>query len=305
MRRKDARDVYTVNAPPVLSMVLNPNGTIEFLAEIYESARRYHLFINLESVATLTPDAVAVMIATLQEDLVTRSTRVRGNYPLDEQAAAILAQSGFGEHVSLRAREGMPLKGTIKKVDHRGSRRIESETAKDLVDFALDGDPARRESLKPTYGFLLECMANTWEHAGTVRVRGTPGARHAKNWWATAFRHTDLGKSSFTFVDLGVGIFRSVELRRRLQAWLQKVGLLPDKEILRKLLRREIPSSTGLEYRGRGLPSIYEAAKEGRIRKLVIVANGACGDIETEEYTNLTTPFQGTFVYWEVPDAGT
>ena len=66
-----------------------------------------------------------------------------------------------------------------------------------------------------------------------------------------------------------------------------------------KLLRREIPSSTGLRYRGRGLPGIYEAFVAGRIANLVIVSNDAFGRLSTEEFFQLRSQFEGTFVYWE------
>jgi len=169
------------------------------------------------------------------------------------------------------------------------SHKAEPDRAKRLVDFAAS-NPVDRQRLKLTYGHLMECMANTHEHAGA-----RPGE---KMWWASVFKDTRRSCDCFTFIDMGVGIFHSQELGIRLL--VSKItGSRPD--ILHELLLGKIRSSTDKNYRGRGLPGLHDECIAGRIARLTIGTNDVIADVANGKYSTLPKGLRGVLLYWEVP----
>ena len=182
-------------------------------------------------------------------------------------------------------------KGAIVRQDLTiDSKRADGGFARKLVDFAVDNNPKGNLRLKGTYGHLLECMGNTYQHAG-----GAPGET---TWWASAFRDAARRCDCFTFIDMGMGIFNSVELSARLKLYNLTSLLRPN--ILRELLEGKIPSSTGKKYRGRGLPSIYKSALSDKLRRLVILTNNVYADTKANDFRTLGNDFEGVVLYWEV-----
>jgi len=118
-------------------------------------------------------------------------------------------------------------------------------------------------------------------------------------WWATVYADTGRGKICFTFVDTGVGIFRSVRIGTVRKIY-DLFGGKKDADILRDMLLGKVPSSTKLSFRGKGLPYMNRLAMEKRISSLVIVANDVFANVSSETFEQLRTPFHGTLVYWEI-----
>ncbi len=158
-----------------------------------------------------------------------------------------------------------------------------------LIDFAAN-EGANRRSLKVAYGHLLECMGNTHQHASDA-----PGEQP---WWASVFRDTRRHCDCFTFVDMGVGIFNSIELSIRLKLYNLVGRLRP--LILKELLEGNIPSSSGMPYRGRGLPSIYRSCIDGKVQRLVLVTNNVFADTAINDFRGLPQELKGVVLYWEV-----
>jgi hypothetical protein len=75
---------------------------------------------------------------------------------------------------------------------------------------------------------------------------------------------------------------------------------LPNTKLLRQILGGQIESATGLAYRGKGLPRIRRFLDDGKISRLVIVANDVYADVGADDFRVLQEPFKGTLVYWEI-----
>jgi hypothetical protein len=244
----------------------------------------------MKCVTKLTPDAIALLTASIK-NLSKRGIRVRGNYPTEPSANEAIRQSGFDDYFSdkpYKSERGQLVCEDRFDVD---SKRAEARLAKQLIDFASNG-PSVPPRLKCVYGHLVDCMTNTHEHAAA-----DPGT---ERWWASVFIDKERGCDCFTFIDLGVGIFQSIELTRRLKV-LTMFSLLTRPDIIRKILRKEIPSSTGLSYRGRGLPSIYESLTVSHsISRLIIATDNVFGDVGNDRYVSLPQPLKGLLLYWEV-----
>lgn len=289
-----ARDLprYEVVAPITFSMIRNPDGAIHFLSAVRGAPSGHRLFINLSGVADTTCDASAVLAAMIESEHC--KSKTYGNWPTDVRAKQMFYDSGFHRRVITQGQNPDETgKGTIIRRDiytDRNATEIANESARELVDF-VRSKLSRNYDDKPSYGILIDVMENTFTHASLV-MKGQV------SWWATAYCDVERDKACYCFVDMGVGIFKSRSLSQRLR-FAARSAFRGHADKLRALLQRQIPSGTGLPYRGKGLPWIYESGKEGRIESLVIASNEVFARPLLNEYQTLQRPFRGTFLYWE------
>lgn len=290
MSRKGHRPPAIFMAPAVLSLVAAPDQSLEFFGRLQNFSAKRNIFVDLSDVVTITPDAIALLLS-----LVSRLTRlhgivIRGNYPSNQRAMRTIRESGFDQYLKTSLPPAENLKGAIIKRDLLlQAKQADGEYARQLIDFCAKDD-RNHLRLKQSFSHLIECMGNTHQHAADH-----PGI---ESWWASAFQDQQRQCDCFTFVDMGVGIFNSIELSNRLK--LYNLVSLFRPQVLRELLLGKIPSSTKLSYRGRGLPSIYGSCKSGAIGKLVIVTNDVYADVEEDRYVTLPSGFTGVVLYWEV-----
>lgn len=143
------------------------------------------------------------------------------------------------------------------------------------------------------YRILIELMANTHNHAKGQR-------EHAEQWWTSAYC-PNRNRTCFTFVDNGVGIFRSVgETMTGLKKFAQRLGIKDNLDFLSNLLRGQLRSSTGLENRGKGIPMIYELSMKEKVENLTVITNDVFAKVGTNDLRSLKTEFVGTLWYWEI-----
>lgn len=260
-----------VKAPARFSIVDNPEDSLKFIAEIRSAAVKANLFLDLSRVEVLTADAVSVMLATIKAEgarYARYGGSFQGNQPRNAAARRILVESGFFKHVQVN---GAAQFGNQGHICSRESHQVEPHQARQLIHHASGILLRDRKKCPAAYRTLIECMNNTRNHAAADAA-----ARH-ETWWATVF--ADIGPSiaRYTFVDTGVGIFESVKIRgffKRMNAMFRD-----ESHLLRGILNGSIGSRTGLPFRGKGLPAIFELLQRGAIRRLVIVANNVFADV--------------------------
>lgn len=289
---RNRRRFQIVRAPSVFSIVNNPNDAMQFFTNLELYSSRYNIELDLSNVQTLTTDAIAALIATIER----LDADMRGNLPYDPDAQRMLLESGFFDYVS--SVQGLPStpRGSIEQ---RKNTNVAPMTAKNLVHFGTKGIFGTSKRNTASYSTLIECMANTRGHAAGRNNPNRAGRRPPETWWATVYADGGRKKICFTFVDTGVGIFRSVRIGvvRKIYDFF---GGKDDTDILRDMLDGKVPSSTTLSFRGKGLPYMNRLARENRISSLVIVANDVYANVSSHNFTKLGNPFHGTLVYWEV-----
>src|ERR1700722_1046616 len=262
--------------------------TTGFLGNLHFYANRYNLTLDLSGVTYLTTDAIAALVATLVP--FTRiPVFVRGSLPKDAAAQTMLVGSGFFDH--FRSVQPIPPK-LSGQIQQERSRKVQPDVARDLIHCDIKSISGKAMKCTPAYRVLIECMLNTHNHAAKE------GARR-ETWWATVYADHGRKRVCFTFVDAGLGIFRSIRLRR-LQMIYRRLGFRTDAAILRDMLLGKVESSTGISYRGKGLPSIYKLSQGGMIKSLVIIANDVYADVSAGVYKTLSVAFRGTLLYWEI-----
>jgi hypothetical protein len=132
-------------------------------------------------------------------------------------------------------------------------------------------------------------MRNSCDHAfkniGSVR-------------WHWSISHEDSNRLvKFSFVDNGRGLLATLKggpLRRLVYMFKDDVDLVET------AFRNGIHSRTGLTWRGKGLPTIFEAYEENYIRNLVVITNDVYIDFDKGIKRKLVTSFDGTYYYWVV-----
>ncbi|MCC7542333.1 MAG: hypothetical protein IT379_39310 [Deltaproteobacteria bacterium] len=281
-----------ITAPARLSLRDDPDPATAFFAVLEDYRRRGQgVALDMRPVEQLTPETCA-MLAAVMEMFRRKKLIVRGTSPRAEAARALLVRSGFFEHVTPMVPPA-PVRGDLGQIRRRrNDEGLADPTLVDtFVNFASSRSISRPEH-KPSYRCLLECMANTRNHA-TEQFGGR------QPWWVAVHFDPETNISAFSFLDFGVGILKSANIRMARKLWL-KLGIATPADLLREVLTGEIPSRTELPYRGRGLPGMVKTCRSGQVRRLVVVANDAHADVEPGVYRKLKKPLHGTLVYWEL-----
>lgn len=278
--------------PEAFSLVRNADETIAFFSQMRTAARKKNVFVNLSAVTTITPDVITALLATIHA-CQSGGAGVSGNVPADSRAQRVLNDSGFRAYVrnSPSYRSPATMGRVVKRQSTREAfqNRFDQRLARSLVEFAAK---ATGRPQGPSYSILCEAMLNTLNHAARDGASNEP-------WWASVYYDSDRDRACFTFLDQGVGIFESHQLTTQLRI-LTTLRLLNRGELLKKIFRGEIPSTTRVPGRGNGLPEMYAHCKAGRIKEFVVFANDGFGGAETDNYGVLPGGFAGTLLYWEI-----
>jgi hypothetical protein len=261
-----------------------------FLQKLRVYANKFHISLDLTDVTLITPEAIAALTATISSSSLPH-TNVRGNLPSSPAAKQILLESGFFEHVT--STTSLP-NGRLGKIKARKSKLVEATTARELIDCGTSqafGLTKYSHSTRAAYATLIELMGNTRNHAAGKRPE-------PETWWATSYGDANRKRVSYSFVDTGVGIFRSVRVNRIKRAF-RNLGVRGNPELLQEILNGQVQSRTGLAYRGKGLPTIYKKSRSGDLKSLFIIANDVYADVSNGVYRSLSNHFNGTLLYWE------
>ncbi len=296
-------DHVRVVAPTVLSMVDNPEETLRFVAKLsnyYDKRQKVH--VSLANVKRIGQDAVVVLVAAL---IRFKAAKIGfyGDLPKDDIARRLLIQSRFFEslyHKNFEEQDVYEI-GSGTDIHTHANKVVDAVLSARIIESAAKTVWGAARRCQGVQRVFLELMQNTNNHASLYRQ----GERH---WWTSVNHRIKDRKTSFTFVDFGVGVFNSLDNKKKGNKWFDWRNKLvlafkpPDNAAIFKLiLDGDLHKTvTGEYFRGKGLPGIREVFQRGGISKLKIITNDVYADVERNEYRVLKTPFDGTLVYWEV-----
>ena len=175
---------------------------------------------------------------------------VVGNEPKNPKLSDKFRDSGIYGSQFIRFSDGAIRKahGTIYR---KSSDEVKGKIASALIEFATEKVFGEARKQKGVYTSLIECMNNTVNHA-------TAPDTTKEVWWATVYFDADKRTAFFNFLDNGVGILESLRLKWQ-DSLLRLTGLKDNAAIMREVLNGKMSSRTGLSYRGKGLPEIYNS----------------------------------------------
>lgn len=292
-RKKRNSPFKNIKAPENFSLINNTEQTIEYFAKAHEELKMRHpVNFDISNIYTLTTDAIAVQIAKIKDVRFHFKSGIMGNEPKDTNLKKLFQQSGFYEYVNSSIyRPTSSNKLLIHKIT---KNKVEPKLAKEACLLGIRHTFKNEEIFEPLYDIIIEIMQNANNHAG--KTKGI------YDWWLHVYNHPDSSKTSYTFLDLGVGIFESLPVQTFKRNVLEFVGLKSNLDLVGKLFAGEIKSRTSRPERGKGIPQVFECSQDIAFEKFILISNNIYADLKTQNYKLLKNNFDGTLFYWELVD---
>lgn len=285
------KQIINLTAPNNFSFIENTDETIEYFRNAHKELKSGNAInFDISKITSLTTDAIAVQIAKIRDHRFHFSRGIIGNEPSDASLSKLFQQSGFYEHVK-------PTRFTPERSDnllvHKITQnKVEPKLAKEACLIGLKHTFGNEEIFEPLYDILIEIMQNTNNHAGEKKGK--------YDWWLLVYKHPETKVTSYTFLDLGVGIFESLPVQTFKRTILEFINLASNIDLVEKLFRGEIKSRTSRPERGKGIPQVYECSQDVAFSKFILISNDIFADLKTNSWRLLKSPFDGTMFYWEL-----
>ncbi|RNL49761.1 hypothetical protein [Pedobacter jejuensis] len=287
------QEIVNLPAPQNFSLILNTNSVLSYLEIARKNLKKNRQIIfDISEITNLTPDTIPLLISHIKDPAFRNSTTIHGNAPNEQKFKKLFTESGFYNHV----------KGTNQfevsahNIMHKESNfKVKPDLAGDIVDMIMDKGKFSNLFIEPIYNIFIELMSNTHHHADLSEY-GT------SKWWLFLFVDNENGKISISFIDLGVGIFKSVVV----ESYIKRIGLttkLVDNSILvRDLLNGKIQSriEKDNEIRGKGIPQVVEYAKYECFKRFYLITNDIMIDLKDNSFVKLASELNGTFYHLEL-----
>ena len=283
--------LVSVRAPAQMSLTCSPQETLRFFHDLDTKAIRFdRVFVDLESVEELTPDAILYTLSRVKHHAM-RGVVFSGNAPADATCRELWVQSGFYNYVNA----GIKTPANPDILSIKSGVQVDSDVAGLVIEFAAHHLGLNPEGdLEPAYVAIVECMTNTLHHAS-----GNP--KRPCEWHVIARRYPATGEVQFAILDSGQGIPETVR-NTVLETWVTRpLRLQEDFELIRSALTSQgRRSRMGQRHRGRGLPKICSFAQAGKIRDLRVLSRRGFVDIGAGVFYDLPNNlrFQGTLLAW-------
>lgn len=299
-----------ISAPKHFSLVENTEPVLRFinrLSTCYEMRRK--VFVVLRHVKRITGDALVLLLSNVVE-FKALGIDFNGNKPKDPKVAKQIDNSGFFKILYGEGEDKMDFKDkdsyTInddQDIYTHATKSVDSELTASLIENAAEFLWGEKRRCIGVQRIMIELMQNTNNHAS--RNAGE------KFWWLGMTKENNPKRVCFSFIDYGMGIFRSLATKGRddkFFGWLDRMKSIcfPENhfEVLNKMMTGEFHQTvTGKSYRGKGIPGIYKEIDKESITKLVAISNDAFGDATGNDFHKLLSPLRGTFIYWEMDES--
>lgn len=297
---KTKHDITIINSPENLSILQNTTQVLHFFKNLERSLNRsLNIFIDMSKIKIISEDAILYLISRLNYFKVKYpGYSIQGNLPEHENCRNLVLNSRFLNYVETQIKstpdlnEIYPIKDGIK---------ADPDTVTEILSFVNKHVPLTELNYAKLYGPILECLANTKNHAYKYSAE-------YNRWWITAIPDKSNDKVHFTVLDNGLGIPKTV--RKKISERVYKMGeylkirsSMVDNDLIISALMGDYRTKTGKEERGTGLPSIYEMTECQQAENLTIISNSAyilTGRNKTILDTKkLKSEFEGTLLSWD------
>lgn len=273
--------------PEELSIV---NNTEQVLSDFnyYQKMLKegYDIEFDLSKVQSMTPETLAFLVSNVADKNVVRNNRIKGNFPKNLKITEMLFDSGFFNFVKTRsARPKVKHRLIHKTTDYK----VEVDEAKKACLLSVNHTFGNDTKFRPLYEILIECMANTKNHAYKAD-------EPKYDWWLFVYKKPN-NVTAVTFLDLGIGIFRSYPVLHHVRF---KKGLSSNAKIINDLYSGKIKSRTKSTQRGKGIPHIYNHSQNSNFSKFYLITNDVFSNMKTGEKFELKQELNGTLYYWEL-----
>lgn len=281
------------------------NNTEEMLS-IFRTFRKYvpkqvQIFFDMSSVSELTGDAIIYMLSMFDWHRKKRGQlNIRGNFPKDQNCSNLLRSSGFFKYMNTPAPNIQHSKYIL---EIEKDTKVQPHLAKNIVAFTREHlQLPRNKKTKDIYKTIIECMANTKNHAFEARSI-------SPLWYLMSIYDEKSKDVTFTFLDAGFGIPKTIRINKA-ESFLEKIDklmrklhkdikLINDMELIMQALKGAFRTRTIKGYRGKGLPAIHQYYKSHSIENLIIISRRGYINLSQKNRV-LRDDFLGTMVSWKI-----
>lgn len=283
----------SLRAPKVFFIRENCDEVLDFIDRLKDNLRlRKPTFVNFKYVEKIASGSIVILASTLQE-FKEQGVLFNGNFPVNESTKAKFENSGFFEHIYNQSIDPNS-KSEILTEFGQSDTRVRSELAGHAVARACNTVFGKEVMNYGLYRFLIEVMNNTYEHA-------SPSTLKKQRWWLITDHNESENKVTVAFLDNGIGILKSFK------SWAERKGIIKelkdrlrtDEAIFDDMMKAN-KSRTGLSYRGKGLPAIYDAFESNYFSDLTILSNNMFASFGVDNVEKLKRNFSGTLFYLEL-----
>jgi hypothetical protein len=294
------RATKTIKVPAKLDLDENRSNLMLLLEDIRTALMRgaeATVFLDFRSLRYITSEAGLILLAEISRCLAFINNRLlRGNVPEDPIASQILCDLGYYDFFKLAApaKQSQALI-TLKAVANNLTDGKIVDQLIQVFESQLQFHGIARRKL---YEAMIECMQNVRHHAYPKKRTNFPYP--INHWWMVGFSNLQTGEISFSFVDLGISIPKTLESKWRTAIRLIGVKFGQSELIVEAMEKHQ--SRLKNIRRGNGLSVLREMlnqAPEGRFRILSgrahikILRHSSKIDIRDEK-----EDFGGTFISW-------
>lgn len=280
-------------APQNMSLIDNTDEVLNYFNNAHKLFKQKEkVEFDIEEISNLTPDAITLLIAKINDDRYTLKGSSKGVAPKDDKLRKIFTQSGFYNFVSTSQLKNKKVDNMLHK---ERDYKVRPQIAKSACITGMNHALGTCQPFEPLYEILVECMQNTNNHASQEHEEKC-------KWWLFVYNCPDTGVSKYSFLDLGVGIFESLIVKNFILKSAKAIGVLPNNHFVKDLLEGNIQSriEKDNEIRGKGIPQIVNHASFEEFKKFVIITNDVKIDLKNKSSVPLRSSFSGTFYYWEL-----
>lgn len=288
---KDKNSAH-IEVPCNFSIKNNIDEMLNFFEEVHYHVKNHKkIFYHMENVESITTDSILYMLSLFDRYELLLKYKYQGsagNLPKDKKCRQIISESGFFDHVISRHFVRPNEKILTIRTDHL----VQGPTASDVMQFATNKLNRPQDiTARRIYSTIIETMANTKQHAyGKSHEQG--------KWWLMACHDEQNNHVNFTFLDNGQGIPKTIK-KKFIEKLKGKIGLDNDGELINSAMNGDFRSSTGLEFRGKGLPTIKKHSDDGVIDNLMVISNRGCVNCKSNTVKKLGNNFYGTLLDWD------
>lgn len=298
-------DRIILRAPKELSVFDATESSLSFFESVMNTIKqckfRSTLYFDLSQVEFITPDAVMYLIAIINNTKKLRVYEItcEGNMPKDPTAKEVFQDTGFLKFVY--APYSRKLNDSTKHMKIQNGTDADSTLAGAFCEFVHNKCGKDYTDTKRLYPMIVELMTNTHQHAYNTTSNSDGHLEMYCNWYIFA---QDIGDAiHFVFLDTGIGIPRTVA-RKLHETVSDFFNANNDSVYLESALKGDYSrTETRLNYRGKGLPGIYEDCQNGQLCNLKIISckakciMNADASITTQ---GINSYFEGTLFSWDI-----
>ncbi|WP_179019563.1 hypothetical protein [Winogradskyella forsetii] len=283
-----------ISFPPKVKLIEEPNETLKYFNQAFKYYNQNHnVDFDLSNIQYFSPVTIALLAACISSERFTNKMGTRGNVPKNFILRSIFMESGFFDHVRILDNRIKSVTKSSAKLLHKVTKdKVETGIAKENCRFMMNKIGAKYvDDLEPLYVILVEAMQNTNNHASAKVDIGY-------DWWLYRYEDKSRNIVHFTFLDIGVGVFKSLPVMNWVRRLTNSANFTSNLDLVDDLLEGRIRSRTLRKDRGKGIPQIYDQSKDKMFKDFYILSNDILINAKTDDKIKLDEEFQGTLYYW-------